>query len=237
MSPVSPSLTIGTFACRQCPPMTISVDEFLADIPLLHTWDKGRTWSTGGFRRRHLEPLRRLIEKRRVRRIIETGCGASTILFLLLDTDFVLSIDPSEDLYRRLQAWCDENGVSRAKHEMHLARSELVLPAMAGDAAGSFDLALIDGDHAWPGVFVDFCYCNMLLPRGGFLVLDDVQLHSVAELARLLAEEPGFALRLDLGKALVFEKLDRRKYPIGWMAQPYILRRSRRRALVHRRRM
>ena len=128
--------------------MSISVDEFLADIPLLHTWDKGKTWSTGGFRRRHLEPLRNLIEARGVRRIVETGCGASTIFFLLLDTESVVSIDPSADVYGRVKAWCDEKGVPLANHEMHTARSELVLPDIARDPARSFDLALIDGDHA-----------------------------------------------------------------------------------------
>ena len=214
--------------------MTISVDEFLADIPLLHSWDKGKTWSTGGFGARHLQPLRELIESRKLRRIIETGCGASTILFLLLESESVVSVDPSGDVYGRVKAYCETKRISLDNHEMHLERSELVLPDIARDPARQFDLALIDGDHAWPTVFVDFCYCNMMLGKGGFVVIDDVQLHSVAELGRWLAEEPGFALRLDLGKALVFEKLDRRAHPKGWMAQPYILRLSERRPIVQR---
>jgi hypothetical protein len=133
---------------------------------MLHSWDKGKTWNTGGFEASHFRPLRGLIESRSLRRIVETGSGASTIFFLLLNPEFLVSIDPVDDVYRRVKAYCDTKAISLANHEMHLRRSELVLPEIARDRAGQFDLALIDGDHAWPTVFVDFCYCNMLLRKG-----------------------------------------------------------------------
>jgi hypothetical protein len=52
---------------------------------------------------------------------------------------------------------------------------------------------LIDGAHNWPTAFVGFCYINcyinFMLCQGGYLMIDDVQLHSAEELARLLVEE------------------------------------------------
>ena len=47
-------------------------------------------------------------------------------------------------------------------------------------------MALIDGGHGWPTVFVDFCYMNAMLFRNGILIIDDVQLHSIKELGKLL---------------------------------------------------
>jgi predicted O-methyltransferase YrrM len=58
-----------------------------------------------------------------------------------------------------------------------------VLPKLAADSRnGEFDLALIDGclANGDGGLF----YINSLLKKRGFLMLDDVQLHSVAELHR-----------------------------------------------------
>ena len=72
----------------------------------------------------------------------------------------------------------------------------------------------------------NFFYCNYVLRRGGYLMVDDVQLHSVKELARLLIEQPGFELALNLGKSLVFRKTtDDRSLP-DWTGQPYISKRS-----------
>ena len=145
-------------------------------------------------------------------------------LFLLMCPDKLVTIDPDEPVYRRVTEYCASNDVRTDRHEMHHSRSELVLPKMAELYQRQFDFALIDGDHSWPTVFVDFCYCNMLICQGSFIMVDDLHLHSCKELARLLTEEPGFSLALDLGKALVFKKLTDELYPRGWGVQPYIAR-------------
>ena len=70
-------------------------------------------------------------------------------------------------------------------------RSEIALPRLA-DAGTRVDVALIDGGHGWPTPFVDFCYLNRMLGQGGTLILDDLQLHTVGELARLLTYQHGW---------------------------------------------
>ena len=69
-----------------------------------------------------------------------------------------------------------------------------------------FDVALIDGGHGWPTVFVDFCYANMMMRSGSVLLLDDIQIYAVGELARLLEQQPGFTLKEEIGKLQVWEK-------------------------------
>jgi hypothetical protein len=59
-------------------------------------------------------------------------------------------------------------------------------------------------------------------------MVDDVQLHSTKEMARLLAEHPGYSLDLDLdlGKSLVFRKTSDQRFLGEWGHQPYIVRRT-----------
>lgn len=74
--------------------------------------------------------------------------------------------------------------------------------------------------------FVDFFYCNYMLKPGGYIMIDDVQLHSVKELARMLAEQPGFELVLDLGKSLVFRRRSEARMLGERNVLPYILRKT-----------
>ena len=66
--------------------------------------------------------------------------------------------------------------------------------AVSSEAPAWLDFALIDGGHGSPTPFLDFFYATHMLKQGGYIMVDDVQLHSVKELARLLAQQPGFEL-------------------------------------------
>lgn len=113
--------------------------------------------------------------------------------------------------------------------EARVDRSEWILPRMAQelrDKPPCFDFVLIDGCHNWPTVFLDFFYSNYMLRTGGYIMIDDVQLHSVKELARMLSEQPSFQLRLDLGKALIFRRIADDRIMGEWTTSPYIVRKS-----------
>jgi predicted O-methyltransferase YrrM len=61
----------------------------------------------------------------------------------------------------------------------HIAeRSELALPRQLGEER-TFDLAFVDGDHRFDGVFVDLFYLARLVRPGGVVFLDDYQLPAV----------------------------------------------------------
>ncbi len=64
----------------------------------------------------------------------------------------------------------------------HAELSELRLPAMVG-RADRFDFAFVDGSHRFDAVFVDLFYLSRLLVPGAVVVLDDLQLPSVARAA------------------------------------------------------
>ena len=206
-------------------------DEYLHEIPLLHSWDNGATWNTGGFDRQVLEQLYHFLRDGLPNNpvLLETGAGNSTIAMLFLQPARLISIAPDAQLFERIRRFCQKNGISDIAIEAHIDGSQWILPRLAADNRASdpiLDFALIDGCHGWPTSFVDLEYTNSMLRKGGYLMIDDVNLHAEKEMARLLSEQAAFALVLDLGKSLVFRKLTADRHLGEWVDQPYIVRRT-----------
>lgn len=206
----------------------MNFEAYLGSIPNLHTWDGGKTWVTGGFADHQLREFRRLVDLcgGENATILETGAGNSTITFLYAKPKKIISVDPDPELADRITTFCREHEIDSSRLDFRVGRSEWVLPDLAKTDL-EIDLALIDGCHSWPAVFVDFCYVYVMLRVGGLFLLDDVQLYSVGELARLLESEPArFAMEKKIGKTTVFKKLMDEQFLPEWDFQPYIVERS-----------
>ena len=74
-----------------------------------------------------------------------------------------------------------EAGVARLV-EHHPEPSQLVLPRFVLEGR-LFDLAFVDGDHRFDGVFVDLYYAGRLVRPGGVVILDDYQLPAIERAA------------------------------------------------------
>ena len=200
-----------------------AVDQILAEQPLLHNWNG--EWKSGGFQLDHLRLIIDSISKfgeRSDLRIIETGAGLSTVLFVAIGAREVVSITPDGKLRARILNYLKQNNISKKSLRIFEDLSEEILPKIASRRKCHFDVGLIDGGHGWPTVFVDFCYINKALRQGGILFIDDIQLHSVHELYNLLADQPGFELIDKKNKLVVFKKTSERSYLPDFGGQPYI---------------
>jgi predicted O-methyltransferase YrrM len=62
--------------------------------------------------------------------------------------------------------------------EYHAQESHIVLPTLLSDGR-TFDLAFVDGNHRFDGVFVDLVYLRRLVRPGGIVFLDDYQLPAI----------------------------------------------------------
>jgi predicted O-methyltransferase YrrM len=62
--------------------------------------------------------------------------------------------------------------------EFYPEESELVLPRLLAEGT-RFDLAFLDGNHRFEGVFLDLVYSGRLLKEGGIVFVDDTQLPGV----------------------------------------------------------
>ena len=206
-------------------------ENFLNNIPDLHSWDGGVTWNTGGFSRTELTIIHDTIahEIGADAVLAETGAGNSTLAMLSTTPARLVSIAPDAELFDRIIRACKSMGIGTAGLEKVEARSEDALPELAKKLEqdnGELDFCLIDGGHGWPTVFVDFCYFNRVLKVGGFLMIDDIQLYSVGELSRFLKEDPRFELISTMPKSLLFKKTRPVRYLPDFGGQPYIMRKS-----------
>ena len=62
--------------------------------------------------------------------------------------------------------------------ELHAEESQIVLPRLLAEGR-RFDLAFLDGNHRFEGVFCDLVYSGRLLREGGIVFVDDTQLPAV----------------------------------------------------------
>jgi predicted O-methyltransferase YrrM len=75
----------------------------------------------------------------------------------------------------------DEAGL-RTLVEFHPEESQIALPRFLTEGR-TFDLAFVDGNHRFDGVFLDLVYLGRLVRAGGIVFLDDYQLPAVARAA------------------------------------------------------
>jgi hypothetical protein len=192
----------------------------LKDLPRLHQW-RG-TSKVGGLTQAIGERIIVELERYDSPRVVETGAGATTLLFCCLEPRALTSIAPDEALRDRMLAEAVSRGISVDPLRFICERSEVALPSLAADGE-RFDVGLIDGSHNWPSVFVDFCYINMMMRAGATLFVDDVRLYSVSQLYLLLRQQEEFEYVTLEGRTLAtFRKLTDRPFLPEWRAQPYI---------------
>lgn len=70
--------------------------------------------------------------------------------------------------------------------------SEFALPVLARSVPASFDMVFIDGWHTFDHTLVDMFYANLLLRRGGYLVIDDCRMLPVSKAVSYFENYPAY---------------------------------------------
>ncbi len=201
------------------------LEALLAEKSKLHFW--GGEWHDGGLTDEMLRALFEISCRAADGGVIlETGAGLSTLVFLASGPGQLITIAPNPELRDRIYVEMARYSLTAPRIDYYVDRSENVLPDLAKTEEPYVDVALIDGGHGMPTVFVDFCYVNKILKPGGYLAIDDIQLHSVRQLYLLLKEQPGFDLAVEAGKLVMFQKTQNRRFLPDWPNQPFIVRNS-----------
>jgi len=74
--------------------------------------------------------------------------------------------------------------------------SQLALPRLVGEGR-EFDLAFVDGDHRFEGVFLDLYFMTRLVRPGGVVVVDDMWMPAVRTAVAYLEKNLGASLEPD----------------------------------------
>jgi Methyltransferase domain len=154
--PTNESTTPVTTALRRSPPALHGEREF---------W--GIAWEA-------LEWLERNVTDGM--RTLETGAGASTIVFAARGTRHeAVTPDPAEE--ERIRRACRERGIDDSRLTFHIGPSENILPGLP---PGELDLVLVDGAHGFPYPVLDWWHLAPRLKAGGRMLLDDANLPAVS---------------------------------------------------------
>jgi predicted O-methyltransferase YrrM len=148
------------------------------------------------------EALRDWVIRERASRTIEIGLGYGiSALFIcegLLTNHAAdahhVALDPKQATRFAncgLQ-FLDEARVSELVEFLPTA-SEIALPGFLLEGR-RFDLAFVDGNHRFDGVFLDLIYLERLVRAGGIIFADDYQLPSVARAASFSTNNLGWTL-------------------------------------------
>jgi predicted O-methyltransferase YrrM len=114
---------------------------------------------------------------------LETGCGISTLVFAGRGAAHTCVVRFQAEV-DRLTSYCESHDIDISRVTFQIGWSDDVLPTLT--AGEPLDLVLVDGGHGFPTPVLDWYYAGGRLRQGGILVLDDIQLRAVADLARFL---------------------------------------------------
>lgn len=152
---------------------------------------------------------------------LETGAGLSTLVILRRGVARLITIVPYPAELEAVRAYCAAVGIPTGPWQPVTASSLAWLPSAT---LPPLDLVLIDGAHAFPAPFVDWCYTAEALKVGGVVVVDDLQLVTARILADFLrADERWDEVRRD-HRFAVYRK---RVHPIAderdWLGQAWVV--------------
>lgn len=195
-------------------------ERLIADPPQLHFFAKTTKPRRGGFGRSQFQLIERCISELGGQpRVLETGAGLSTLLFLAKSCS-VVSFFTKPDLAERIAVAIDDHGLPRDKWSFVLGRSEFALPKYVETRQeAKFDLLLIDGGHDLHTVFTDFTYGFFALRDGGAIIIDDLRMPSVAVLYGLLRQSRFVEEVVTRPKTAVFRKRSKLRLPGPWGEQ------------------
>jgi predicted O-methyltransferase YrrM len=146
--------------------------------------------------------LRDWVTREGARRTIEIGLGYG-ISALFICEGLLRNADPTArhvavDPHQATRfadcglQFLEEAGLAQLV-EHHAEESRIALPRFLSEGRG-FDLAFVDGNHRFDGVFLDLVYLGRLVRTGGIVFVDDYQLPAVARATSFCVKNLDWAL-------------------------------------------
>lgn len=198
----------------------MNIEELLANPPKFH-YERGEMTTSWKLADEELLLLDKLLTPDM--KTIETGAGISTIVFAIKGTEHTC-ITPASEEIQRIQSYCHAQSISCDRIKFITEPSQIVLPSLPDK---EFNLALIDGFHAFPTPFIDWFYIRELLAIGGILIVDDLHIWTCEILTEFLMSDDSWEIIQENLSAATFKKINNNSQTKEWGNQPFVLSRSR----------
>lgn len=156
----------------------------------------------------------------------ETGCGRSTLALSHASKRhvvFACEVPSGRDSETHSLNRVRQSELLNRDHcEFTIGPTQLTLPRFQFDR--QFDLVLIDGPHGYPFPDLEYYYFYPHIKPGGWLVVDDIQIPTVANMVDVLKADDMFSLEFVVRSTAFFKRTDAPMFfPLGdgWFEQRY----------------
>lgn len=176
----------------------------LANKPKLHKWNGNYYY--GGFG--DDESLERFIKysfESDNPTILETGSGLTTLVFLSMKPQKLITISPDIEVKSRIDSNISKFNLSIDNHTYIVDYGEMALPRLLKDDP-YLDFCLLDGDHGYTALFTQFYFVVRILKQNGIIAIDDIQMEAPSLMRKLLLKRNGFELIEENKKISFFRK-------------------------------
>lgn len=156
----------------------------------------------------------------------ETGCGKSTLALshasrrhVVFACDVPSGKNPEEHSLNRVK---NSSLLKGDVCEFIIGCTQQTLPVFRFDR--DFDLVFLDGPHGYPFPDLEYYYFYPHIKAGGWLVVDDIQIPTVANMVDVLKRDAMFSLDRVVRTTAFFRRTDAPSFPPlgdGWDEQGY----------------
>jgi len=156
----------------------------------------------------------------------ETGCGKSTLALshaakkhLVFACEAFPGDDPEEHSLNKVRK---SELLNVGACQFVIGTTQTTLPAFNFDRR--FDLVLLDGPHGFPFPELEYYYFYPHIRKGGWLVIDDIQIPGVAQMVDILKKDRMFSLQYVVRTTAFFRRTDSPLFSPtgdGWWEQGY----------------
>lgn len=132
---------------------------------------------------------------------LETGAGKSTLFFSQIAQNHVVFAINVGNSLSRVRESSLFNG---DRVEIVEGPTQLTLPAYSFDK--KIQVALIDGPHGYPFPELEYYYIYQHLDTGGLLIIDDINIPTIKNMADVLKKDEMFEWMGTVGKTAFFKR-------------------------------
>jgi hypothetical protein len=174
----------------------------------------------GTFSEKQFDALLEHLSRRNIVNSIETGSGASTLLFSHLSQHHtVFALDDGNGSICNIQ----QSTLLRGENVTFVeGPTQKTLPAYQFEER--LEVALIDGPHGYPFPDLEYYYIYPHLRNGALLIVDDIHIRSIYNLFNFLKADKMFYLEQVVKTTAFFTRTDALTFdPLGdgWWDQGY----------------
>lgn len=159
---------------------------------------------------------------------LETGCGKSTIFFSAASKSHLcFALDDSNEENSSVSFAQNNELFNKESCRFIFGPSQKTIPYFDFNA-DEFDVVFLDGPHGYPFVELEYYFVYPHIKKGGYLILDDVNIPSIGRFADLLFEDEMYELVETVVTTAIFRRTSASVFDPtcdGWFMQRYNRRR------------